>query len=425
MTVSVMRDLIHATYLATSDAAFDVEKRARGVALGQTTDTWTPVGSAEMARLERHRGVVLDVQPLRQQQDRFAATFTVGYPPENTQGDTGTLLVMIFGKVSLDGRIKLLDLKLPDSFLAKLPGPRFGIPGLRARLGIPERPVMMSIFKPCVGLTPAELGAMYGQQALGGSDVIKDDEILPDLEECPTEERLTACLETGRLATQETGRPSLYAVNLTGPIDTLFERARSLVRQGANCLLFNVLAYGYPALEALARDPKVGVPVLAHPAIAGGLGSAPEHGIAYRVILGTLMRAAGADIVLFPSSYGSVALPASETDAIRDALTCPMGKVERVFPGPSAGIHPGLVPQILADYGKDVVINAGGGVHGHPQGARAGAMAFRQAIDLSLQGKALEETKSPELAQALGLWGNLYPPAETRPPFPASREREA
>ena len=400
-----MSDRIRATYLASADAPFDPEKRAKAVALGQTTDTWTPVEGAALERLERHRGVVLDVQPLRQQPGRAFATFTIGYPPENTQGDIASLLVMVFGKVSLDGRIRLLDLRLPDAFLQQMPGPKFGIPGVRRLLGVSQRPVMMSIFKPCVGLSPQDLGAMYLQQVLGGSDVVKDDEILPDLDICPTEERLALCLEAGRRSQRETGQANLYAVNLTGRVDTMLDRARSLVSQGANCLLFNVLAYGYPMLEALARDPQVNVPIVAHPAISGGLGSAPEHGIAYRVVLGTLMRAAGADIVLFPSSYGSVALPASETDAIRDALTSPMGGVTPVFPGPSAGIHPGLVPQVIKDYGLEVVINAGGGVHGHPRGARAGALAFRQAIDLAIAGTAPDPAATPELAEALALWG--------------------
>ena len=245
----------------------------------------------------------------------------------------------------------------------------------------------MSIFKPCVGLSPQELGAMFFEQAIGGSDLVKDDETLPDLDICPTEARLEACLNAAERARRETGRLTHYAVNLTGPASTLLQQAERLVSLGANCLLFNVLAYGYPFLEALARDTKVNVPIMAHPALAGAIGPAPEHGIAYPIILGTLMRAGGADIVLFPSSYGSVALPLTEAMAIKGALTDPLGKVTRVFPGPSAGIHPGMAPQILHDYGSDVIINAGGGVHGHPKGARAGAKAFQQALDFALLGR--------------------------------------
>ena len=401
-----MRELIKATYLVTADMPFDPEKRAKAVALGQTTDTWTPVDHKDQERLERHRGVVLDLQPPRQVNGVTSAMFTIGFPPENTQRDIATLLVMVFGKVSMDGRIRLLDLELPEAFLDHLPGPRFGVPGLRQLAGVLDRPLLMSIFKPCVGLPPKELAEMFQQQALGGTDIVKDDEILPDLDTCPSEQRLELCLEAAEAACRETGHRTLYALNLTGPASGLVERANNLVSRGANCLLVNVLAYGYGILEDLARHPQVKVPIVAHPALAGALGSAPEHGIAYRVVLGTLMRAAGADAVLFPSSYGTVALPREEIHGITEALSAPLKGVKPAFPGPSAGIHPGLVTQILQDYGLDVIINAGGGVHGHPKGGRAGALAFRQAIDLALQGLPLKgNQEAPELAEALRLWG--------------------
>lgn len=397
-----MRQWIKATYSLAADAPFDAEKKAKGIAHGQTTDTWTPVARQDQERLERHRGAVLDVSPLSLQGGLHAATLTIGFPPENTQGDIATLLVMIFGKVSLDGRIKLIDLELPPGLLARLPGPRFGVPGVRARLGVERRPLAMAIFKPCVGLPPEELARMFREAAIGGADLVKDDEILPDLDICPTEARLAAVQKAAAEVKRQTGHTALYAVNLTGPSSKIVERARSLSAQGASCLLFNVLAYGYGLLEELARDPKVGIPIMAHPALAGAIGSAPHHGIAHKIILGTLMRAGGADIVLFPSSYGTVALPKSDTDGIRDALTKPASEMKAAFPVPSAGIHPGLVPQIVADYGHEVIVNAGGGVFGHPKGPAAGAMAIRQAIDLAT---GVIKEKPPELAEALQAWG--------------------
>jgi 2,3-diketo-5-methylthiopentyl-1-phosphate enolase len=397
-----MRQWIKATYAVAADAPFDTEKKAKGIALGQTTDTWTPVARHDQDRLERHRGAVLGVSPVTQQGNLHRATLTIGFPPENTQGDIATLLVMIFGKVSLDGRIKLIDLELPPAFLSQLPGPRLGISGVRKALGVEKRPLAMAIFKPCVGLPAGELARMFRETALGGIDIVKDDEILPDLDVCPTEQRLAAIQKTAAEVKRQTGHTTLYAVNLTGPPSKLAERARMLVAQGANCLLFNVLAYGYGALEELARDPKVGVPIMAHPALAGAIGSAPHHGIAHKIILGTLMRAGGADIVLFPSSYGTVALPKEDTDGIRDALTADVRDVKTAFPVPSAGIHPGVVPQILADYGSQVIVNAGGGVFGHPKGATAGAKAIRQAIDLAT---GVIKEKPPELAEALQAWG--------------------
>jgi 2,3-diketo-5-methylthiopentyl-1-phosphate enolase len=401
--------MIEVTYKVQSEKPIDVEKKAKGIALGQTTDTWTPNERSGLKKLEKHRGVVLKVlqdsgAPGLQSNSLTGAQehgntgahqylITIGYPPANTENDIPSLLTMIFGKISLDGQIRLEDIVFPPAYL-KGKGPRFGIEGIRKQVGQRSRPLTMAIFKPCVGLTPKELAGMFYELAMGGMHLVKDDEILPDLSICPTEKRLEACLEAGEKARKQTKRRTLYAVNLTGPVSQLQSKARRLAKEGAECFLLNVLSYGYGVLEELR---EVGVPIMAHPALAGGLCGSPNTGMSYRVVLGSLMRLGGADIVLFPSSYGTVALPKPETDAITQALTQP-SPLRKSFPGPSAGIHPGLVPKILEDYGNDVIINAGGGVHGHPNGTRAGALAFQQAI----QG----QKEAPELSQALTLWGH-------------------
>jgi 2,3-diketo-5-methylthiopentyl-1-phosphate enolase len=386
--------MIEATYKVMSEKPIDVKKKAQSIALGQTTDTWTPNERSGLKKLEKHRGQVTHTEELPQSSGSgHAYRLIIGYPPANTENDIPTLLTMIFGKISLDGKIRLEDISFPPSYL-KGKGPRFGIEGIRRKVGEPSKPLTMAIFKPCVGLSPKDLAEMFFELAMGGMHLVKDDEILPDLSLCPTEKRLEACLKAGENAHRQTKKRTLYAVNLTGPVSQLQAKARRLAKQGAECFLLNVLSYGYGVLEEL-KD--VGVPIMAHPALAGGVSGSPDFGMSYRVVLGSLMRLGGADIVLFPSSYGTVALPKSETDAITKALT-DASPLRRSFPGPSAGIHPGLVPQILQDYGKDVIINAGGGVHGHPQGARAGALAFKQALE--------GDKNAPELAQALALWGN-------------------
>ncbi|MSQ32290.1 MAG: 2,3-diketo-5-methylthiopentyl-1-phosphate enolase [Dehalococcoidia bacterium] len=398
---------IRVTYLFSGGSPFDAEKKAKSIALGQTTDTWTPLSSKDLKTLEKHRGVVLSVGQVEHSDSTYRCKVIIGFPPGNTEGDIPTLLTMVFGKVSLDGKIKLLDIDLPKTFLSRMARPKYGVDGMRRITGVADRPLAMAIFKPCVGLSAAELGDMFYQTALGGADLIKDDEILPNIGTAPVEQRLEACLKSAQKAQMETHQHTLYAVNLTGPVTNIFEQARWLSSLGANCFLLNVLSYGYSVLEGLAKDSQINVPIMAHPAVSGGLSSSPEYGISYKVTLGKLMRAGGADMVLFPSSYGTVAMPTEEAFRIRDALTEPMGSLPKVFPGPSAGIHPGLVPQIVADYGKDVIINAGGGVHGHPMGSRAGMTAVRQAIDLCMKGYSLGKMKAnapAELKEALALW---------------------
>lgn len=403
-----MHEMIVATYrlgLGPDDA---LEKKAEAIALGQTVGAWTPVRQADPAVWERHRGQVVGVERLA---DGSSGLARIAFPAANCEPDLPSLLTMVFGKVSLDGRIKLLDLAFPPDWLAKFPGPKFGIPGLRARLGIAERPLTMAIFKPCVGLSAQQLGEMFDELGRGGLDLVKDDEILPDLPTAPTEQRLAACLKAADRIRRETGRTILYAVNLTAPPSALHQRAAELQAQGATCFLLNVLAYGWTALHALAGDPGLKVPILAHPALSGGLCGAPEHGMSYPLVLGKLMRLAGADLVLYPAHYGTFPFPVEDEFGIRDALREPWGRSQHLapcWPGPSVGVHPGMVPRLLGDYGRDVVINAGGGVHGHPQGPRAGARALQQAVELALAGRSFTEplpSGHDELAAAIHQWG--------------------
>jgi len=89
------------------------------------------------------------------------------------------------------------------------------------------------------------------------------------------------------------------------------------------------------------------------------------------------------------------------------AQKLPMGPIKPGLPMASGGITPGLVEQIVKDIGVDCVIGSGGGIHAHPDGAIAGAKAFRQAMDAAVKGIPQKEycKDHAELAKALGLWG--------------------
>jgi ribulose-bisphosphate carboxylase large chain len=89
-----------------------------------------------------------------------------------------------------------------------------------------------------------------------------------------------------------------------------------------------------------------------------------------------------------------------------DALKMDLHGLNRVMPVASGGLHPRLVPALIETFGKDVVIQAGGGIHGHTEGTVAGARAMRQAVDAVLKGTSLEEYAEThkELQIALELW---------------------
>jgi len=86
-------------------------------------------------------------------------------------------------------------------------------------------------------------------------------------------------------------------------------------------------------------------------------------------------------------------------------------KIKPVLPVASGGLHPGLVEAVIAVHGTtDLVVQAGGGVHGHPGGSGAGARAMREAVELAAAGESVSGKRaSRELREAIEKWG--YVPA--------------
>ncbi|PLS16444.1 2,3-diketo-5-methylthiopentyl-1-phosphate enolase [Bacillus sp. M6-12] len=397
-----------ATYLI-SDIAGDLEKKAEGIALGLTVGTWTDLPKLEQDQLKVHKGRVVrtEVQKGRQQDGSDNGVIEIAYPAANFSADLPAIITTVFGKLSLDGKIKLMDLEIRGSLRKSFPGPLYGIKGIRNSLQIEGRPLVMSIFKGVLGKDLSYMAAQLKEQALGGVDLVKDDEILFENDKTPFFKRIKEGKEVLRRVWEETGHRTLYAVNLTGKTFELRDKARKAAEAGADALLFNVFSYGLDVLQALREDDGINIPLMAHPAFSGAITSSAIYGVSNPLLLGKLTRIAGADLSLFPSPYGNVAIPREDALGIKAALTEQADEWKPSFPVPSAGIHPAMVPQLMHDFGIDSVINAGGGIHGHPDGAKGGGLAFRQAVDAVLKGVTLDEAAMEygELKKALDLWG--------------------
>jgi 2,3-diketo-5-methylthiopentyl-1-phosphate enolase len=362
----------------------DAARQAKIIAVGQTAGTWDSRFADREASLKRHLAEVVSVET----DDRGYGLARIRFPEINVENDLASLLTMIFGKYSMAGAAKVTGVHLPANYGRM---PKLGITGIRERLAVRDRPLIMAIFKPALGLSPEDHAAILSQVAYAGLDIIKDDEIMGDLAVAPTQKRLEACRRVLDEVKAQTGRTVLYAINVTGTADKLIEKARSLVKEGANALLLNVLTYGFSVLEALASDSEINVPIFIHPAFAGAMCASDDTGLAYSVVLGTLMAHGGADAVLYPAHYGSLPFDPREEAKIRDEL-----RSRNVFPVPSAGIHPGIVPKAIADYGTDVILNAGTGIMDHPDGPDSGVRAFFEALERVESNQSFELDRLPE-----------------------------
>jgi 2,3-diketo-5-methylthiopentyl-1-phosphate enolase len=380
---------------------------AEGIAVGLTVGSWTDLPELRRTQVMEHAGRVEHISVLRRLGDGLAiAEISIGYPVVNFTPVVASILTTVFGKLSMDGRIRLVELSIPEQLQRQFRGPSFGSLGLREQVGITSRPLVMSIFKSCIGQSLADLTENFRAQALGKVDFVKDDEIFFDESNATPEQRVQAFRRAAMEVFEDTGVRTHYAVHLSGPVSGLLARARRLVNLGADALLFNGFAYGLDVLREIAEDRYVCVPIFAHPAVSGAMYASVDTGISAHILLGSLLRMAGADVVLYPSSYGSVTLAEDECARIVEALRRPA--VHRaVMPAPSAGLHPGMLPNLYRDLGSDFLLAAGGGIHGHPDGITAGGLAFRAAIDALENGQSLSDAalQSEPLHRAIAKWG--------------------
>jgi 2,3-diketo-5-methylthiopentyl-1-phosphate enolase len=406
-------DYLVGTYLIRSDQP-DILKLVGSMASEQTIGTWVKVPEESSANVARHAGRVLSIweipdteQSSSRTQEQRDFIVQIAYPQENIGNQLPMVLTTTFGNISLFGDIKLIDLAFPRQLVEGLPGPRFGIEGVRTLLGIERRPLLNTMIKPSTGITPAQGAELLYEAAIGGADIIKDDEVLADPAFSPTLKRLEAYLHRLRNVENETGEKKLYAVNITDEPERAIRKAEQAVENGANALMINFLPAGLGLVSSLARNPRIQVPILAHLDFGGALYASPRHGITSGLLYGKLARLAGVDLLTIPSPYGKFSLEYHKYMRIVLGLRADLYDKKATFPIVGGAIKQGDLPKLMRELGPDFVVGAGGAIYAHPGGATAGARAFRQGIDLVMEyGEfAGREQNYPELSEAVALWG--------------------
>ena len=403
-----MKDLIATYYFRTKDGV-DASYAANAIREEQTTGTWTSLSTVndKTAYVHDLDGSVEDLVELP---DGGYLT-RICFPHEIFEkGNIPQYLSVIAGNLFGLGKleaVRLLDIDLPENLCGC--GPKFGIEGVRKIVGteVSGRPHIGTIIKPKVGLNPKDTAQVAYEAALGGLDLIKDDETLTNQTFCPLFERLEAVMDALDRAKDETGKQVLYAVNVTTGGDRIVELAHKAVSAGANMLMVDVLTAGFSAIQALAEDAAINVPIHVHRTMHGALTRNPHHGIAMRPIA-KLVRSAGGDQLHTGSVSGKMGSKAGEVIADNIEITKPLSYLKPVFPVSSGGLHPGKVAAEISKLGTDIILQAGGGIHGHPEGTTAGTRAMLQAAEAAVLGIPAREysLSHPELAAALAKWGD-------------------
>jgi 2,3-diketo-5-methylthiopentyl-1-phosphate enolase len=413
-------DFVIATYAYRTPPGVDIHDAAHALAEMQSTGTWVELERETSALRDRHAARIIaiwevpDREVVEPMPGRRDWVVQLAFPVHNLGGQIPLLLATVYGECASAGEIRLLDLDLPASFTGAFKGPRFGIDGIRRLVGAPDRPLLIVMMKPAIGMTPKESAEVFRQVALGGADGIKDDELLVSHPWSSFIDRVREHERAAQQAFEETGHRTLYFVNITDRPDRLVQNAYRAIEAGASALLVDYLTVGISSLSMLADDPAIAVPIMGHLAFSGAIYAAPRTGVSSHLVLGKLPRLAGADVVVYPSPYGTLEFTRSKHLRLAQAMTDPLHGIRPTLPAPGGGLHAGMTRRLFDDLGIDFAVGAGGAVHGHPMGATAGARAIRQAIDAAVGNEplAVAATRHPELAAALDRWPGDGGPAE-------------
>ena len=415
------KDSIKASYLI--ETSYEIEAAAEIMAGEQSCGTFlrTP-GESDTLRAN-HLAAIEDIEQLEPvAEPRLPgarskvgnpirrAKVTLTWPYANIGTNLSALISTIAGnlfELAPFSGLRLLDFEVPEIYNEEYPGPAFGVEGTRKLVDVRDRPVIGTIIKPSVGLSPAQSAAQTRKLIHAGLDFIKDDELQADAPHAPFEDRVRETMEVLHRYADEVGRKPMYAFNVTGDVDDLLHRHDFLVEQGATCIMVNLNWVGISAVRHLARHTAL--PIHGHRCGWGMFTREPSLGMEFTAYQ-KIWRLAGVDHL----HTNGIRNKFCESDAsvIQSIKACQADFIGQKSPMAvlSSGQWAGQTTDTFNAIGNlDLMYVAGGGIVSHPSGMQAGVKSLQQAWEAAAAGIPLPDFAAthPELREALEFFGNL------------------
>jgi ribulose-bisphosphate carboxylase large chain len=413
---------VRATYRI--ETAFPLEVVAAAMAGEQSTGTFLKLVSEDDPLVLRQAATVEGVSdlgpvagaslpgaklPKGRPADWRQAIVELSWPLDNFGPSLPNLISTVAGnlfELNQLSAIRMIDLDLPKAFLDRYPGPAFGPNGTRRLAGVEKFPLIGTIIKPSVGLTPAATADLVKTLVGGGINFIKDDELQADGPLCPFEDRVKAVMPVVNAAADAQGQKPMVAFNLTGEIDEMRHRHDIVVAAGGTCVMVSLNSVGLVGVAELRRHSEL--PIHAHRNGWGLYYRSPHIGIDYRAYQ-KIWRVLGVDHMHVNGLRNKFAEDGASSIASAKACLKPLSETDPrlVMPVFSSGQWAGQVPETYAALGSaDLIYCCGGGIVAHPQGVKAGVESIREAWAAAFDGESLESRarSKPALAAALAFF---------------------
>jgi ribulose-bisphosphate carboxylase large chain len=409
---------IVATYLI--ETPLPVEKAAAVLAGEQSSGTFVPVPGETAELKERFAARVESITPretvtepslpgCRSGSGKFQrAEIVVSWPADNFGFNLPALVSTIHGnlyELSQFSGLKLMDFELPASFAEHFRGPNFGIAGCRQLTGVENRPLIGTIIKPSVGLTPQQTADLVKTLVEAGIDFIKDDELMADPPHSPFDQRVDAVMQVINAHAERTGKKVMYAFNISDELDAMQRHYEKIVRSGGTCAMISLNSVGLAGAKKICD-----IGSLAIHGHRNGWGALNRHswlGIEFPAYQ-KLWRMAGVDQIHVNGIANKFwEADDSVTRSIASCLKPFLGGIP-ILPVVSSGQWGGQAPETFRrTQTVDLLYLAGGGILAHPDGPAAGVRSLRKWWEAAVEGLNMEQAakKYPELKISMGKFG--------------------
>jgi ribulose-bisphosphate carboxylase large chain len=386
-------------FYAEAEQGVSAQWLAGGIAAESSIGTWTELTTTK-PYMEKLAATVFEMQPRSSGVD-----LRVAYPPELFEGNNmPNILSSVAGNIYGLKEIRHLrmnELSLPKALATSFKGPKYGIAGVQ-KLFRKKTPLVGTIVKPKLGLNTRDHARVAYDAWVGGCDVVKDDENLSSQSFNTAAARIKETAKARERAERETGEKKGYLFNVTAETFEMLKRTKMAADLKNDYVMIDILTEGWGALQTL-REHSHNRVLHAHRAGHAAITKLPYHGMSMPVIC-TIARTIGVDQIHVGTAVGKMNENKEEVLANIAACKAPYHGIKPVMPVASGGLNPSQIPALYEIFGNEGVFQMGGGIHGHPNGTRAGAKAARDAVDAAVAGVALEDYPSKELQIALGKW---------------------
>jgi ribulose-bisphosphate carboxylase large chain len=351
-------------------------------------------------------GAAIPVDQSEFQRGRVRISFSLESMGPNLPVILSTVAGNLFELRYLSG-LRLLDLEFPAALAADYPGPQFGIEGTRRLTGVYDRPIIGTIVKPSIGLSPGQTADLVRTLGEAGIDFVKDDELMANPPHSPLAERVKAVMHVVNELADRTGRKVMFAFNISDQLDRMLEHHDTVLAAGGSCIMVSLNSVGLAAVDFLRR--RASLPIHGHRNGWGMFTRHPALGMEFTAYQ-KLWRLAGVDQI-HVNGLKSKFCEADES-VVRSIKACltPMMGGYTAMPVVSSGQWGGQAPDTYRQTQTlDLMYLAGGGILAHPGGPAAGVLALRQAWEAAAAGVSLTDfaREHRELAQSLEFYGQL------------------